>query len=412
MSSPQNATTEKLEAVTVVGGGPVGMVTALVLHERGIPVVVLEAGPDEVRSEWRGSTIHPPTLEMLDEIGIADVILAEAVQLEQMVYRDLELDGIAHFDYSLLADLTRFPHRMQFEQYKLVRHLKAALKERGVTTLFNHSLVDLHQDDSGVTLQVETPDGLRSFRTSWLVAADGAHSAARKILSVPFPGFTYPAQSLVVALPLAFEDYIEGLSPVSYWNGPRGRLSLIRTPDIWRIALSTGTGADEEFEYEPGDPPHPDFVAGMTLLLNGRVDPLTVPLRQHQLYRSHQRLAERFRIGRVLLAGDAAHLSTTTGGMGLNSGIHDAYALANAFTGDDVDSALAEYAEGRRGIAEKIIQPHTTKSRQGTDILGTEGRRERLDELIREASDPATAREHLINSSMLRVAGVAPKTVA
>ena len=403
-----SAQIDQLENVTIVGGGPVGMMAALVLQQRGIEAVILEAGADEVRSEWRGSTIHPPTLEILAEIGLEKPVLSGAVKLDQMVYRDLELTGIARFDYSLLADLTRYPHRMQFEQYKLVRLLKRALEERGVRTLYAHRLVHLDQDDAGVTLSVETPDGNRSFRTGWLVAADGSHSAARKILAVPFPGFTYPNQSLIVALALPFEEYVEDLTPVSYWNGPRGRLSLIRTPDIWRIALSTQTPADEEFLWGPGDAPHADFVAGLDLLLDGRVDPTSVPLRQHQLYRSHQRLAERFRVGRVLLAGDAAHLSSTTGGMGLNSGIHDAYALANAFAEPDIEGALDRYATGRREVAEKVIQPHTTSSRRGTDILDEQERRARLDDLMRLAADPATAREHLIDSSMLKVAGLTP----
>lgn len=400
------SSTEQLEAITIIGGGPVGMITALALQRRGIPSVILESGPDEDRSEWRGSTLHPPTLEIFDELGIVEPIVSHAVKLDQMVYRDLELEGVAAFDYSLLAGLTRFPTRMQFEQYKLVRLLKTTLRERGVQTLFNHTVTDLQQDDSGVTITADAPDGRRQFRTSWTVATDGAHSVARKILGVQFPGFTYPTQSLVVASPLPFDDYLPGISPVSYWNGPQGRLSLIRTPDIWRVAISTSTTADESYDRAPGEPPHPSFVAGISLLLGGRVDPLTVELQQHQLYRSHQRLASEFRIGRVLLAGDSAHLSSTTGGMGLNSGAHDANALAAAFADPDLESGLSRYAHGRRSIAEAFIQPLTTSSRQGTDLSTLDERRSRLDALMALAANPETAREHLIHSSMLRVSGV------
>lgn len=397
---------EEHEAIVIIGGGPVGMITALALERHGIPSIIIEAGPDEDRTEWRGSTIHPPTLAIFDELGISEPILTQAVRLDHMVYRDLELDGTAAFDYDLLDGLTRFPHRYQFEQYKLVRLLKATLKERGVTTLFEHRVVDLQQDHSSATLTVETPNGRTTMKAHWVVAADGAHSIVRKIFELPFPGFTYPTQSLVVATPLKFEDYLPDVNPVTYWTGPQGRVSVIRTPDIWRVAISTQTGSDETYRRDAGDAPHPNFTAAMNLLLGGRVDPNEIELQQHQLYRSHQKLASTFRIGRILLAGDAAHLSSTTGGMGLNSGAHDASALAAAFAKSDVESALDAYATGRRSVAERFIQPLTTSSRQGTDLASLKERGKRLDELISLAANEDTAREHLINSSMLRVAGL------
>lgn len=397
---------EQPAPIIVVGGGPVGMVTALALESRGVPVTILESGPDQLRSEWRGSTIHPPTVEILDDLGLATKILDEAVHLERLIYRDLELDGEASFDYSLLEGRTRYPFRMQYEQYKLVRLLKSALVERNIVTLYDHKLVDLQQDDDSVELEVESNEGRRTLHSRWVVGADGAHSTVRKILDVPFPGFTYPFQSLVAATPFPFEDYFPELPPVSYWTGPRGRFSLIRTPDIWRIALSTDTTADESYQRE-GDAPHADFVADIELLLGGKVDPLGIELQQHQMYRTHQRLAATFKIGRVLLAGDAAHLSSTTGGMGLNSGIHDANALAHAFGQPDEQPALEAYAEGRRRVAEQVIQPMTTNSRQGTDLSSVAARKERLATMTHLASNDETAREHLIGTSMLRVSGLA-----
>ncbi len=397
--------TEAVAPIIIVGGGPVGMVTALALERRGIPAVILESGPDELRSEWRGSTIHPPTAEILDDLGLAPQILDNAVHLDRLTYRDLELSGEASFNYSLLDGLTRFPFRMQYEQYKLVRLLKSTLVEHNIETRYDHEVVDLRQDDAGVALEVDVAGERRTFTSNWVIGTDGAHSTVRKVLGVPFPGFTYPFQSLVAATPFAFDEYLPGLSPVSYWTGPRGRFSLIRTPDVWRIAVSTSTTADETYVRE-GDRPHADFLAGVDLLLSGKVDPLGIELQQHQMYRTHQRLAETFKIGRVLLAGDAAHLTSTTGGMGLNSGIHDASALANAFGTPDENAALEEYAEGRRRLAEQVIQPMTTQRRQGTDLSNMDARRERLANLISLASNEETAREHLVGTSMLHVSGL------
>jgi 3-(3-hydroxy-phenyl)propionate hydroxylase len=393
------------DPIIIVGGGPVGMVTALALHRVGVPAIVLESGPDELRSEWRGSTIHPPTLEILDQLGLAAEILEKGVRLDRLVYRDLVLDGEASFDYSLLQDLTRFPFRVQFEQYKLVRILKAALVERQIVTLFNHNVVGLTQRDDKVELNVETNDGPKILASDWVIGTDGSHSTLRKILEIPFPGFTYPFQSLVAATKFPFEEHLPNLPPVSYWTGPLGRFSLIRTPDIWRIALSTDTTSDESY-VQVDDAPHPEFVADIELLLGGNIDPHAIKLEQHQMYRTHQRVAETFKVGRILLAGDAAHLSSTTGGMGLNSGIHDANALANAFTDSDVRRGLDAYAEGRRRVAELFIQPLTTNSRQGTDLASEEARAERLSRLTTLASTTQSARDHLVEASMLKVSGL------
>lgn len=386
--------------VVVLGGGPVGMVAALAMAQRDISVLVLEQGPDEVRSEWRGSTLHPPTVEQLDELGLAEPMLKEAIRVHTLDYRDLELEEIASFPYELLVGETRFPFRLQYEQYKLVRQLRQAVAASpNVDIWFGHQVVGLRQDEAQVELTVAAEGKHTKVTCQWAVAADGAHSTARKLLEVPFPGFTYPYQSLVVATPFPFEDVVENLGAVGYWSGPRGRFSLIRTPDVWRAALSTGTGVNEE----PSPGTHPDFLADVRLLLGRDPDAEEMPLRQHQMYRSHQRVAESFRIGRVLLAGDAAHLSSTTGGMGLNSGIHDAVAVAAALADHDPDAATAAYAERRRRIAEEHVQPATTVNRTSADEVDIDSRRQRLRQLQSVAADDRQAREYLRRVSMLGI---------
>ncbi|MER5454494.1 NAD(P)/FAD-dependent oxidoreductase [Micromonospora sp. NPDC002389] len=387
--------------VVVLGGGPVGMVTALALARYDIGVVVLEQGHDEVRSEWRGSTVHPPTLELLDELDLAAPVLAEAVRVRRLDYRDLELTESAQFSYDLLEGETRYPFRLQYEQYKLVRQLRRAVAEApNVDLRFGHEVVGLRQDDTRVELEVAVDGERRTVSCRWAVAADGAHSIARKLLDVPFPGFTYPSMSLVVATPFRFEDAVPDLSEVGYWSGPRGRFSLIRTPDIWRAALSTNTGVDDE----PPTGTHPDFLAAVELLLGSPTPPDgLLPLHQHQMYRSHQRLADSFRIGRVLLAGDAAHLSSTTGGMGLNSGIHDAMAVAAALAESDQDTATTAYAQRRRSIAERFVQPTTTENRTSADAADLAGRRERLVRLRAVADNAEEARAYLRRVSMLGI---------
>lgn len=388
----------------VIGGGPVGMVTALALAIRSIAVTLLERATDDLRSEWRGSTVHPPTLEILDALGLAAPVLAGAVRVERLDYRDLELDDVASFPYALLRGITPYPFRLQYEQYKLVRLLRDAVDEADdVDVRFSHDVVGIRQHDNHVQLDVDGPSGRETLNADWVIAADGAHSTVRRLLDVGFPGFTYPFQSLVVATPFRFEDAVPGLGKVGYWSGPRGRFSLIRTPDVWRAALSTGTRVEETFA-DGGSGVHPDFRAGVDLLLRGCADADGLELSQHQMYRSHQRLADTFRRGRVLLAGDAAHLSSTTGGMGLNSGIHDAVAIAVALAEGDPETSVNECVDRRRRVAERFVQPTTTQNRNAADALDVASRRERLEQLRGTAADPPAAREFLRRASMIGIA--------
>jgi 3-(3-hydroxy-phenyl)propionate hydroxylase len=400
--------------LTIVGAGPAGLLAALGFAAHSIDTVVIEAGPVDVAPEWRGSTLHPPTVEILDDLGLADEALAAGIRVDRLQYRDLVLDDVVELHYRAIADRTRFPFRLQYEQYKLLTGLRrAADASPHVTVHYECPITQVEPgDDASPALVTVRPAGAteRSVTARWLIGADGSHSIVRAALGVGMAGDTYPTSSLVVATDVAFEQLRPGLGPVSYWTGPTGRMSLIRTPDTWRVALSTSEAVPGPDTTEAGIEPradglHEHFLAAISRLCGERAW-RDGDVRQHETYRSHQRVADNFRVGRTVLIGDAAHLTATTGGMGLNAGLHDAddlvHRLAGALaSGRDEHAAATAYANARRQVALEIIQPATRAARAESDLTDLAARRDRLTRLQSIASDDRRAAAFLAKASML-----------
>lgn len=411
-------TARRIERVVVAGAGPVGLVAALLLADRGVDVVVLEATGREVQPEWRGSTLHPPTLEILDEIGLAEPAIEGGIVVDQLVYGDLELPDLVSFDYALIESDTRFSTRMQFEQYKLLRLLRdRAVEHPKIDMRWNRTVTGCSDDGDGVTVDAsgtaETADADLSEQISGdvLIAADGSHSAVRRALGVSMPGDTYPTMSLVAATDYDIAATGRSDVPVAYFSGPLGRASFIRTPDVWRVAVTTEIPSDGSMQtvasLDDDATVHPNLRTALDLY-TGSDEWQAVAFRQHQTYRSHQRVADQFHVGRVVLVGDAAHLASTTGGMGLNSGVHDAYDLAERLDRLPIDVAIAEYSDVRRVISLDVVQRSTTAARTAVDHTSMAARRERLERLGALAGDEAAARRHLRTASMLDAVPIRP----
>lgn len=395
----------------VVGAGPVGLVAALALARHGVATTVLEAGPPDVAPEWRGSTLHPPTVEILDRLGVAAPATSGGIRVDRVEYRDLEIDTVVTFPIDLVRDRTRFPFRLQYEQYKLLGELRSAADASPLIAVrYGVSVTEVHPGVGDEPARVWLDDG-RSMDAPWVIAADGSHSAVRRSLGISMEGATYPTLSLVVATTAPLDEIVAGLGPVSYWAGPFGRVSIIRTPDTWRIAMSTddpsGGSAAGSAELR-GAGLHPRFAQSMALLTGGAGARRWGPddLGQHQVYRSHQRVASTFGVGRAVLIGDAAHLSATTGGMGLNSGVHDAYDLASRLgpalaSGGDATSAVAESVAARQRVAREVVQPLTTANRRSGDAQELPPRRTRLDRLAATAADHQSATAFVAAACML-----------
>ncbi|WP_421995343.1 FAD-dependent oxidoreductase [Roseococcus sp.] len=380
--------------VLIIGAGPVGLVAAAALVREGIPVLVLEAGPT-ISTEMRASTFHAPTLDMLDDLGAAPEMIRQGLKGPILQYRQRDHSLIAEFDFGILADVTRHPFRLQCEQFKLTRILHDLLQTRpGYAIRFNAQVTDAI--DHGDHVEAVLEDGTR-IQGSYIIGADGARSAVRKSAGIEFEGFTWPERFLVLSTEFDFASIIPGLADVSYYADPEEWFFLLRVPGVWRAMFPVAAEVpDEETETD-------EFArARFARILAGRDD---YPLKHRTLYRVHQRVASTFRKGRLLLAGDAAHINNPLGGMGLNGGVHDAVnlveKLARVIRGEADEAVLDRYDRQRRGVTVEHVQRQTIQNKKNLEAKTPEEQADFRNRMAEAASDPAKAHAYLMGMSMM-----------
>ncbi|WP_424814056.1 FAD-dependent oxidoreductase [Roseococcus sp. YIM B11640] len=382
------------DPVIVAGAGPVGLVAAASLIREGIPVTVLESGPT-ISQEMRASTFHAPTLDMLDDLGAAKGMIEQGIIGPKLQYRQRDQKLIAEFDFGVLADVTRHPYRLQCEQFKLTRILHDLLKDKpGFSIAFNAQVSG--GTDHGDHVEAVLEGGTR-IRGSYLIGADGARSAVRKASGIEFEGFTWPERFLVLSTEFDFATIIPGLADVSYYADPEEWFFLLRVPGVWRCMFPVAPEvSDEEIMTDA-------FArARFARIVAGRDD---YPVKHRTLYRVHQRVAETFRKGRILLAGDAAHINNPLGGMGLNGGVHDAVnlveKLARAIRGEAPEAELDHYVRQRRGVTIEHVQRQTIQNKKNLEAKTPEDQADFRNRMAEAASDPAKAHAYLLGVSMI-----------
>jgi 3-(3-hydroxy-phenyl)propionate hydroxylase len=384
------------QRVIIVGAGPVGLVSAIRLSDAGIPVLLCEAGPGLPR-DLRASTWHPPTLDMLQPFGLTDRLIDAGLISPTWQIRHHESGERAVFDLSVLADETDHPYRLQCEQHKFGDFaLDWLIAKGGAEIWFGTSVIAVDQDADGVTVTVDRAGERDRLRGRYLIAADGAKSTIRDALGLKLSGKTYPETTFLATTTFPFHDHLDGLSNVNYVWSKDGTFSLLRLPGVWRASLYPGEGETTEQAMAP---------AAMQAKLR-RIVPTDTPYEILEIrpYRIHQRIVDTYRVGRVLLAGDAAHLNSPSGGMGMNGGIHDAFCLTDLLTrvwhGEDA-SLFDLYTRQRRPIAEQQILAQADRNRARMHERDPDRRRAHLAELQSITGDPAKAKSYLLRSSMI-----------
>ena len=386
--------------VIIAGAGPVGLLTALALAKRDIPVLVLEAEPG-LTIDLRAGTYHPPSLEMMAPYGITEAMQRTAIKVPRWQIRDRKDGVVVEWDVSLIGDLTPYPYRLHLEQHRLTPIIYDKLKAcAGDAVRFSHEIVDVTQTADRVTITANTPGGAERFEAHWVVGADGGRSAVRKCAGVEFEGYTWPERFLVAS---TTDDYARhGYTLNAYVSDPEEWVALFKMPGdgppgMWRVIFPVPEDEDEAWTLSE------EWVERRMQRFQPRTG--AYPIKYKSIYKVHQRVAKDFRVGRVLLAGDAAHLNNPIGAFGLNGGIHDAFnlteKLARVCHGEADASLLDLYVRQRRTVNLEYVQEVSIRNLRRLNEKSEPERRRNCDELRRQAATREGQREFLLVSSMI-----------
>jgi 2-polyprenyl-6-methoxyphenol hydroxylase-like FAD-dependent oxidoreductase len=374
--------------VIVAGAGPVGLAAALLLAMAGVRVTLLEKRAS-LTAASRASTLHPPTLEILDHLGALAPVHHEGIVADRIQYRTLA--GVfAAFDLRDLAEDTAFPYRLHLEQARITPVMLDRLRSHAnATVMFDTEVTDVSQDAGRVTLTTKANGTKATLTARYVLAADGAHSQIRTALGIAFDGIVYPDKILRIMTQDDLQVLLPDLAPTAYLFHDGRSISFLKMPECWRIILRVPQAVSDEAAMEPS------WMLDrlQAVLPECRALPTVMG---KDVYGASRRVASRFCQGRVALIGDCAHVTNTRGGMNMNCGIHDAAALAAAIIAAlprDDGALIAAAAAARHRVATEMLIPRTDRNVSGGPAW--------TDSLRHTAADKVARRAYLRTAAML-----------
>jgi 2-polyprenyl-6-methoxyphenol hydroxylase-like FAD-dependent oxidoreductase len=318
--------------VAIVGAGPTGLALAVTLASAGVEFVIVDRLA-EGRNTSRAAVVHARTLEVLDDLGASAELVARGIPVTRFAVRDgsrrlltVPFDGLP----------TPHPYTLMVPQYETEAVLLDRLRELGGDVHRPWEVDTIVQGDDGVTLTMSTGETLGA---RYAVGADGMDSVVRQRAGIGFSGSAY-AESFVLA------------DVAMRWAPGREEVSLIFAAAGLTVVAPLPGGRYRVVATVDDAPPSPDLAFVQRLLDDrapGRAE--VSSLAWSSRFRVHHRVAEQYRAGRLLLAGDAAHVHSPAGGQGMNTGIQDAYALGQAFATHRLD----DYEAQRRPVAQRVV---------------------------------------------------------
>lgn len=380
------------------------MTCALALHRRDVPVIVVEAEAAPVKDQRAAST-HPPTIEILAGLGLEPQLMDRGLVSTTFRYFDrLSGELVAEFDCRLLQDETPYPFVLQHEQFKLVDTiLKVQRGQPGFDVRFSTRYSGHEQSGSGVAVSVEADGETSIIEASYLIGCDGGKSSVRRHAGIAFEGFTFPEKFIKIGTTFDFMAANRNYVYRNYFSDPDEWCNLFKVrgdgpPGVWRCVFPCRVDESDEEALSPKG-------------LEGRLhkffpDFSNFEIAYRSIYSVSQRVAQTFRKGRVLVAGDASHVNNPIGGMGLNGGIHDVAnlvpRLAELWHGRGDEAQLDLYTRQRQKAQHDYVQAQTIRNKRELEEKDPASRRRHLDDLKRTAATPELARRFLRNATLIQ----------
>jgi 3-(3-hydroxy-phenyl)propionate hydroxylase len=347
--------------VLVVGAGPVGILNALGLARAGVNVKVFERGLD-IAMAPRAMVYHWSVLDGLQRMGLLEDATERGFLKQDYTYKVHKTGEEINFGLGSLEGIVEHPHNLHLGQNVLVQiALEHLAKYPNAEVHWGHKFTSLVQDEDSVTATFQTPSGETEVSGAWLIGADGAGSRVRAAVGIDFEGVTWPERFVATNIRYPFEA--EGYSQTTMliddtYGAIISKIDNSGETGLWRYTYCEDAALPEESVSER----MPGFFAQIVQ------DPDKVVVDAFSPYTMHQRSATSYRANRVLLAGDSAHATNPTGGLGLTSGLFDTYVLAEALAaviaGEADESVLDDYATERRRVFTEIVSPAASNNKK------------------------------------------------
>jgi 2-polyprenyl-6-methoxyphenol hydroxylase-like FAD-dependent oxidoreductase len=350
---------EHFDGVVVAGAGPVGLITALKLARAGIPVTVLDCEPGII--QWpRAVVYHAPTVEMLDRLGLLDELKVAGILKQDYQFRTVDGEILAAPNMSVLTpEDTAYPFNLHMPQHELANAiLRSFLDIPGAAVRWNTRVTGVTQNGDGATLAIDAGGDTQEIRCDWLIGADGGSSTVRRAAGLAFEGYTHPER--LVSTNLVYDFEARGFARANFVIDPKYWAVIVKIDrhGLWRITYGEDASLPEETVK--------DRIADHYKAILPDNGPYK--LEAFAPFRVHERSAASFRAGRILLAGDAAHVCNPYGGLGLTSGLLDADLLGDALSAvikrAADDGLLDRYAAERQRVFREVTGPTAAENKR------------------------------------------------